>query len=970
MAMRVLKLGVFLYGISMVLSSNTVSLAQINVFTEHKWNAGAGSLDWQVNGNWDLGVFPNDTDSMDGIYPTANLSGAYGSNLTVNVGTTGVTIAGLTLGGTSSVVTTEVSSGGPAGILKFRNDDDRVLDPDTVGDSDFDNDGDVDGGDFLNWARGFGTVNVTPDYDKGIGDADKSFDVDNLDLGIYQTQFGFGTGKFTENSAFIDSVGVAGSVNRITSPVLIENESLEIYPENPLVFDTGADISATSDTVSSNISALAGADVTINSNIIVTDSTQGIDLRINQTGKTRGTIVINGQIQMANAATPGNISIGGGDGTVELYGNNDFTGDVFVGDGTTGDSIILGHNNALGVSSVDPNDTARVRTIGSTLYSDNDARTIPNDFLLGGFLRVAGSNSIDFSGLITQTNNVGTINDLDSGKTLTLSGTIAIWGDSDTDPDRDFAFDGTGKTVVTGEIISWDPQVIIDDPSATPPDYSGLIKRGSGVVIIDVDSGDNNHTGDTIVEGGNLHYADNDALNAGSGLIVSRSGAVGVDTGVASNSTFMSKIDPVSFGGLMIPSSESSATLDFTTTLANAGNMTVAAPETGMTFTGTIIPANSTYGLGGGEGVLTLPNATLTGANNLEVRNGSTVVLTGANTYTGYTLIADGAPTLVVDDLANGGVASSIGAATSDATNLVIHGSTLQYVGSGDTTDRLFSVGTAGATLDSSGTGAVVFNNVGTILMNDAADLVGDIDDFTANNPPDRVYNIVGNTRDVIAGMTISDPDPDFVFGAPNSCGAGNADPCIPAGTTVTGVSSDRSTIFLDMTYPFVQKLSTRLVFGPVPRDLILDGTNTDDNEIAGVIGDSSGGSVVSVVKNGSGKWILSGANTYTGNTVINEGELSITSAFLDDASTISIEAAAGAILNLDFVGTDTIAELIIDGEVMPAGVYTSSTDGITGSGSLTVPVLAAALAAVPEPSSLLLISMACVSLAGRRNRK
>src|SRR5690606_15008194 len=115
-------------------------------------------------------------------------------------------------------------------------------------------------------------------------------------------------------------------------------------------------------------------------------------------------------------------------------------------------------------------------------------------------------------------------------------------------------------------------------------------------------------------------------------------------------------------------------------------NMTVAAPETGMTFTGTIIPASGRYQLGGGTGKLTLPNAQLTGANSLEVRNGGTVELLGDNTYTGPTTVltkfsntndsvaaadsnnpnlSDGtlyfrqvAPTLVVDKLSNGGAPS------------------------------------------------------------------------------------------------------------------------------------------------------------------------------------------------------------------------------------------------------------------------------------------------------------------------
>lgn len=58
-------------------------------------------------------------------------------------------------------------------------------------------------------------------------------------------------------------------------------------------------------------------------------------------------------------------------------------------------------------------------------------------------------------------------------------------------------------------------------------------------------------------------------------------------------------------------------------------------------------------------------------------------------------------------------------------------------------------------------------------------------------------------------------------------------------------------------------------------RSLVLGGVNTGSNTIAGAIPDGAG-SVTSLVKNGSGKWVLGGANTYTGNTTIQDGTLEI----------------------------------------------------------------------------------------------
>jgi autotransporter-associated beta strand protein len=93
-----------------------------------------------------------------------------------------------------------------------------------------------------------------------------------------------------------------------------------------------------------------------------------------------------------------------------------------------------------------------------------------------------------------------------------------------------------------------------------------------------------------------------------------------------------------------------------------------------------------------------------------------TLTLSGTNSYTGITTVTAG--TLSINLLANGGSNGSLGAVTNAATNLVLNGGTLQYTGAAVSTDRLFSVGTSGATLDASGTGAVNFTNTGSMGFN------------------------------------------------------------------------------------------------------------------------------------------------------------------------------------------------------------------------------------------------------------
>lgn len=72
--------------------------------------------------------------------------------------------------------------------------------------------------------------------------------------------------------------------------------------------------------------------------------------------------------------------------------------------------------------------------------------------------------------------------------------------------------------------------------------------------------------------------------------------------------------------------------------------------------------------------------------------------------------------------------------------------------------------------------------------------------------------------------------------------------------------------------------------------------------------------------KTGAGTLQLTRANTYTGNTTVEEGTLILDQAFL--ANTADVELTTGATLQLDFAGSDTINALRIDGSPQDAGTW------------------------------------------------
>jgi fibronectin-binding autotransporter adhesin len=99
----------------------------------------------------------------------------------------------------------------------------------------------------------------------------------------------------------------------------------------------------------------------------------------------------------------------------------------------------------------------------------------------------------------------------------------------------------------------------------------------------------------------------------------------------------------------------------------------------------------------------------------------------------------------------------------------------------------------------------------------------------------------------------------------------------------------------------------------------------------------------ISLVKKGEGTQVLTFANTYTGNTTVEDGTLRFTQPNFAETSTLTIGlvAESAAVLDLPNAGTTVVAALVIDGVNQPGdgAVYDSvNSDGaITGMGKIQV---------------------------------
>ncbi|MEN9840906.1 MAG: hypothetical protein RL376_706, partial [Verrucomicrobiota bacterium] len=307
-----------------------------------------------------------------------------------------------------------------------------------------------------------------------------------------------------------------------------------------------------------------------------------------------------------------------------------------------------------------------------------------------------------------------------------------------------------------------------------------------------------------------------------------------------------------------------------------------------------------------------LANGTYQGAASVIQKSGpGRMVLSGANTYTGGTILNAG--TLVA-------ASSTALGATSTVTFNAGSGLTLELA-------------TPDGTLANPYTLNMGSNRFNTVLVNRAT---------------------AGSADYTLGTLALGSSTLTFTLGA-NISGTGTVR---LASLDLSSGNNDRPVI-LNGNATLAVGRAAILSNNTVSKRLQLDGTSAANT--IGPIANGTGTGVLSLIKAGAGKWTLTGTNTYTGTTTVSAGELILNTPTLPSAASVSI--ATGATLNLAYTGTDIVGSLILNGVTQSAGTWgglssaaANKTALITGPGTLTVFPAAyltwantAALGAVPD---------------------
>lgn len=469
--------------------------------------------------------------------------------------------------------------------------------------------------------------------------------------------------------------------------------------------------------------------------------------------------------------------------------------------------------------------------------------------------------------------------------TLTNGGTIKLSADvANLTTQTQFSLESGGGVIDNNGFNTTLSGVVDVGTTMTATGISGsgsLTSQGSGTLTL---TGVNTYTGGTTVTGGVLSTGF--LANSGSDSGIGR-GTLILDGGTlkytGGNIGFWSRNFTIGSNGASFDLSEATGDLRINGAIAFSGS-----GARSLTITTASPGGRLTNALGDAEA----------GVPTTLVKNGSgPLILQGANSYTGPLQILQGA--VQYGNGGSGGESSGVGHSVAIS---------------------------SGATL--------IFRHTGTDVVTYNAPISGDGKvSFNYSNSANTGSLTLGGNNTFTGGLTLNPTGSTNVLplkaGGPSALGSGTVSIGQYGKLDLNGYSN--TTGLLVSTH----NAATVTNDGSTDATLTLGGTDTQT--YGGAISDGPTNKI-SIVKSGTGIQSLTGANSYSGDTTVTGGTLSLGQVNPNnESSTVTI--ASNSVLILAFTGTDTVHKLFINGTQQPAGDYTNShpSAAISGGGTLHV---------------------------------
>jgi len=569
------------------------------------------------------------------------------------------------------------------------------------------------------------------------------------------------------------------------------------------------------------------------SGVSTTGNTTTLTLTGNSTGGSNPTTASNVNGIISDGGTGKLAVVKNGTGTWVLNGANTFTGGLTLNSG-----ILAAGNNALGNGTVTING-------GALAGNSGNARSWTNAFVIGGNFTLGAAGG---PGAVTM---IGTMDLGSATRTITMGG-----------------------ATVAGNTISAD----ISGAAG-----AGLTKAGTEKLTL---AGNNTYSGPTTVTAGTLAFSKQVALythvtsNWTAANLVVQSGTTAAFYVGGTGEFTSSDIDTLKGLGTATGGFLSGSTLALDTTNGNfsySGNIGDTNGGANVLALSRIGSGNNTLTLGGTNTYT--GNTTVAAAGILRITNGSALGSTVGGTsissggvleLTGDIAVGNEAITMNNNGIASGGAIRNISGNNSISGNITITNASVNRINSDAGTLTLGNIARDGANR------ALQLGGAGNIVVNGVIDLAGQV--LTKDGSGAVTLN---GTNTHTGGTLLSAGTLNINKAGALGTAAGTF--TISDATTIDNTSGAAITTLnspLNMNGDFTFTGTNDLNLGTGATTLNGTGTTRTITTSAGVL--TLGGAIAngttanSLTKNGSGTLVLSGTNTYTGNTTVNAGTLSI----------------------------------------------------------------------------------------------